>query len=135
MSKTLTDEVEFYWAAYQADLRAEAAAESPQAETAYDAVSDEAKAIIREEAEAAYRVDSNSNEIRAVVSGRTRDGLPLVVVRLTANLGRGYIAQDEGTGGFGTAECPSSYGMPCMSWFGEGERYPDAETALAAIAN
>jgi hypothetical protein len=78
--------------------------------------------------------DSNCNLISASATGRTCDGRPLVVVRLLEEPNRGYVALDEGTGGFGTEDCPSSYGMPCMSWFGPGERYPTAEAAVEDIA-
>ena len=79
-------------------------------------------------------VDSNNNRISIAPTDRSLDGRPLVVVRLADNPDTGYIALDEGTGGFGDEACPSSYGMPCLSWFGVGERYPDAEAALAAVA-
>jgi len=79
-------------------------------------------------------IDSNCNHITAHPTDRTIDGRPLVVVQLVDDPSHGYIALDEGTGGFGDESCPSSYGMPCMTWFGVGERYPTPEAALAAIA-
>lgn len=78
-------------------------------------------------------VDGNCNRIVVETTSHFLDGRPLVVARLVDEPGRGYIALDEGTGGFGTEECPSSYGMPCMTWFGPGERFSTAEAALSAI--
>jgi len=80
-------------------------------------------------------VDANHNRIVCVKSDRTHEGMPLVVVRLVLDPAHGYIASDEGTGCFGDDDCPSSYGMPCLSWFGVGERFPTAEAAIAAIAD
>ena len=83
-----------------------------------------------------YNVDSNNNVVLvSQPTQRTCDGLPLLVVRLLDNPSKGYIAACEPDGGFGTEECPSSYGRPCLSWFGEGERYPDAFSALSAVAD
>ncbi len=80
-------------------------------------------------------IDSNCNEILVERTYRTSGGNPIVIARLAGDTARGYLVEDEGTGGFGNEECPSSYGMPCLTWFGPGERYPDATAALAALAD
>lgn len=80
------------------------------------------------------RVDGNSNAITVSPTSNTIDGKPLVVVRLVDEPTKGYIDLDEGNGGFGDEACPSDDGMPCMTWSGNGERYPSPEAALAAIA-
>jgi hypothetical protein len=82
-----------------------------------------------------FFVDSSGNRITVSPSGRTLDGRPILIVRLASEPDAGYIALDEGYGAFGTEECPSSYGMSCMSWFGTGERFPTPHAAIAAIAN
>lgn len=79
-------------------------------------------------------MDGNSNVVFVEKTTKISEGQPLVVVRLAAEPDHGYIAADEGTGGFGDGY-PSSYEMPCLTWFGAGERYPDAETALAAVCD
>jgi hypothetical protein len=78
-------------------------------------------------------VDSNGNRVSVVASGRTLDRLPVLVVTLADTPNRGYLALEEPRGGFGDSACPSSYGRPCMTWFGPGERYPDARAALSAV--
>jgi hypothetical protein len=77
-------------------------------------------------------VDSNENRVSVVDSGRTLE-LPVLVVTLVDTPNRGYLALEELRGGFGDEACPSSYGRPCLTWFGPGERYPDARTALSAV--
>lgn len=79
------------------------------------------------------KIDSNGSRIIVYPTDYILDDCRLVIVRLMDDLSRGYIAMDDGTGGFGDESCPSSYGMSCVSWFGEGERYPTAEDALTAI--
>lgn len=80
-------------------------------------------------------VDSNCNRITVAETGRTAEGVPLVVARLVDDPACGYLASVEGEGGFGTEECPSSYNRPCATWFGKRERFPTAEDALAALAD
>jgi hypothetical protein len=77
--------------------------------------------------------DSNNNRITAEPTGRTFDFRPIFIARLADDPTRGYLALDEGTGGFGNETCPDSYGMSCLTWFGAGERYATPEAALAAI--
>ncbi len=77
--------------------------------------------------------DSSCNCITVERTTQTYDGLPLVVVRLVDDPAHGYLCVDEGTGGFGDEACPSSYGMPCLTWFGAGERHPDADAAVGAL--
>ena len=72
-------------------------------------------------------VDGNGNRISVTPTMLTVGGLPLVVARLLDDPSRGYLALDEGTCVYRTA-CPR------MGWFGVGERYPDAESALSALA-
>ena len=80
-------------------------------------------------------VDGNCNIIEVVRTERTSLGYPIVVAKLCSDPRTGYLAADEGAGGFGNEGCPSSYGMPCITWFGPGERHPDAETALKAVSD
>lgn len=77
--------------------------------------------------------DSNNNKITVRPTGLTYDGLPLLVAEIVSEPGHGYIVADEGTGGFGNDDCPSSYGMPCLTWYGPGERYPSAKIALDCL--
>lgn len=71
------------------------------------------------------RVSVEETEIRDVEGGR-----PLLVIRLIDDPSSGYIcAQSEGAM-FGDESSPDSWGMTCQAWFGVGERFPDAETAL-----
>jgi hypothetical protein len=89
---------------------------------------------------AAVHVDGSDNLVRVARTTRVvREDVnsdvfnEVLMVHLVDTPDKGYLAADEGTGGFGDAECPSSYGMPCITWFGPGERYPDANTALNAV--
>jgi hypothetical protein len=82
-----------------------------------------------------YRVDSNTN---IVLTARTSlldpEGDALWVVRLVSEPDRGYIVavDQKATVILGTDECPSSYGAPCLTWFGPGERYGNVGEALEA---
>lgn len=78
-------------------------------------------------------VDGNGNMISVENTSLTRDGLPLAVARLHADPAHGYVVSCEEDGGFGDADCPSSCGRPCLAWFGPGERYADAASALADL--
>jgi len=78
-------------------------------------------------------VDANNNQITVEETNWRDDGNKVVIARLVNAPKRGYIAVDQGIGGFGNAECPSSYGMPCVTWFGGNERFPTAEAAITAI--
>ncbi|MBM4072608.1 MAG: hypothetical protein FJ271_27325 [Planctomycetes bacterium] len=84
-----------------------------------------------------YQIDGNGNVILVSeeLTRRKVDGHPLVVVRLAAEPDRGYIAQVLPGGAFGTDECPSSEGRPCLGWFGPGEASATAFDALAALAS
>ena len=81
-----------------------------------------------------YAVDGNNNQITVTLASCTFEGLPMVICRMVDDPSVGYLALCEDGGGFGDEACPSSYGRPCLSWFGPGERYPDADAAIAAFA-
>ena len=78
-------------------------------------------------------VDGNNNRVMVRKTGHTFSGRPLVVVQLVDEPARGYVALVEEFGGFGDDACPSSWGRPCLGWFGRGERYHTAEQALDSI--
>ncbi len=78
-------------------------------------------------------MDSSFNHITVHKTDAYCTGARLLVCRLVDEPGRGYLALAEEGGTFGTESCPSSYGRPCMTWFGLGERYPDEQTALNAV--
>ena len=83
-----------------------------------------------------YVVDGNANVlVVGPPTARTCGGLPMTVVRLLGQPDKGYIAVCEPDGSFGSDECPSSAGRPCVSWFGPGEQYPDAFAAMSAVAD
>ena len=80
-----------------------------------------------------YNIDSSHNVVLVSEPMKrfTCQNKPVVVVRLVKEPDRGYLAMvdDEG-GGFGDDECPSSYGRPCITWFGPNSLYPSAFEAL-----
>lgn len=78
-------------------------------------------------------VDSSCNKITVDEQEISHNELRLVVVRMADNPRLGYIAHREENGAFGDDTCPSSYGMPCLTWFGSGQRYPDSRIALNNI--
>ncbi len=83
-----------------------------------------------------YR-DGNDNEITARDSGRKIDGHDVIIAELVSEPGHGYLAldlDDCGHDWFGDETCPSSYNMPCLTWYGPNERYASADEALAAVA-
>lgn len=79
-------------------------------------------------------VDESGNRVTVVRTGNKYEGKPLIVVTLIDDPSRGYIALEEGEGGFGNEECPSSMGRPCLTWFGPNERYKDWLQAIACIS-
>ena len=56
------------------------------------------------------------------------------IVELCGEPGRGYLAEEDGDSAwFGDAECPSSYEMGCLGWFGPREGGITAEKAIRSL--
>ena len=79
-------------------------------------------------------IDESGNHIIVCDTCIVLHGLPVLLALLRDDPYRGYLALAEKDWDFGDESCPSSYVRPCIGWFGEGEREPDAETALNAVS-
>ena len=56
------------------------------------------------------------------------------IVELREEPGHGYLAEEDGDQAwFGDTECPSSYEMGAIGWFGPGEGWTDAEQAIRSL--
>jgi hypothetical protein len=75
-------------------------------------------------------IDGNSNRVVVRYQPYTSNGEPLIAATLVDEPDTGYIVVDTNEGGFGDVNCPSSYGMPCLEWFGPGQHYPNSDALL-----
>lgn len=74
--------------------------------------------------------DSNDNAVFVHAAGLRG----VYVVELREEPGHGYLAEEYGDNAwFGDDECPSSYDMPVIGWFGPDEGWDDAETAIRSL--
>ena len=85
-------------------------------------------------------VDGNGNQIivRPVYDRyATFDNVnyhPVEAAYLCGRYGRGYlVAVTPDACGWWDESCPSSYGRPCLGWFGPGERLEDDFRAIEAL--
>jgi hypothetical protein len=80
-----------------------------------------------------YNVDGNGNVVlvSAPLTRFSYEGKAVCVVRLADRVTSGYIVVMEGEdSGFGSDECPSSYGCHTIAWFGEGTPHESVYNAL-----
>jgi len=77
-------------------------------------------------------MDGNCNEITVHETGYSLEGQDCLCVLLRGQDETGYVVTRGPQGAFGDVNCPSSYDMPCVAWFGPDEQYADAKAVLAA---
>lgn len=76
--------------------------------------------------------DSSTNRVNVTTTNYTCNGDPIDVATLVSDSATGYLAsRGPNDYDWGNDECPDGPG--CITWFGPGERYPDAQSALDAI--
>jgi len=81
-----------------------------------------------------FAVDGNSNRVNVRDLPFTLPtGQALMLASVVGEPGHGYVAAVEPDGGFGDEACPSSYGRPCLGWFGSGEAHPDRFSLLLEL--
>lgn len=78
-------------------------------------------------------VDGNGNEITVHETGYVLDGEDCLCVLLRGQSETGYVVTKGPQGAFGNEDCPSSYDMPCVAWFGSEEKYANAKAVLMAM--
>lgn len=74
--------------------------------------------------------DSARNRVIVSSTPATYEDKPIVIARLADNPATGYIAL---AGDFGNDSCPDSPAV--LTWFGPGERYPNADSAIKTIGS
>ena len=75
--------------------------------------------------------DGNDNPVYVHPSGL----VGVYIVELCEKPDHGYLAEENGPGAwFGDRQCPSSYEMPCIGWFGPGESWDDAEQGIRSLS-